>query len=395
MDIKEILGITEMYELNKKLEQILPDKQAREVYFNSITQSGVDLSRDFIRDIYQEEAAQRKQLKQDYTPDCLCDLFYALADNPTSILDMCAGTGSLTISYIAHGVKDVVCIELSQTVFPVLMLNIAIRNVSGYLIRQDITTREILAVYRLTAGDKYSDIERVIECELSATQSIISNPPYSLAWSGEGDNRCEGYGVPPKSKADYLFILDIISRLEDSGQAFVLLPHGVLFRGQAEGEIRQKLLENGYIHGIIGLPKDMFLNTSIPTVMLCLSKTPQSGVYVMDATSYAVKEGKTNKLSESAISEIVRNYKERKDVPKVGRMVGIEEIKNNGYNLNIPRYIDTSDPEILPDLKDLVGDIMQTDAEIRQTEQELAGMMKNLVGENYQNDIAEVLKLWN
>lgn len=395
MDIKEILGITEMYELNKKLERILPDKQAREVYFNSITQSGVDLSRDFIRDIYQEEAAQRKQLKQDYTPDCLCDLFYALADKPTSILDMCAGTGSLTISYIAHGVKDVVCIELSQTVFPVLMFNMAIRNVSGYLIRQDITTREILAVYRLTAGDKYSDIERVIEFESSPTHSIISNPPYSLTWSGEGDNRCKGYGVPPKSKADYLFILDIISRLEDSGQAFVLLPHGVLFRGQAEGEIRQKLLENGYIHGIIGLPKDMFLNTGIPTVMLCLSKRPQIGVYVMDATSYAVKEGKTNKLSESAISEIVRNYKERKDVPKIGRMVGIEEIKNNGYNLNIPRYIDTSEPEILPDLKDLVSDIRQTDAEIRQTEQELAGMMKNLVGENYQNDIAEVLKLWN
>ena len=139
----------------------------------------------------------------------------------------------------------------------------------------------------------------------------------------------------------------------------------------------------------------MVLNTSIPTVRLWVSKRPQSGVYVMDATSYAVKDGKTNKLSESAISEIVRNYKERKDVPKVGRMVGIEEIKNNGYNLNIPRYIDTSEPEILPDLKNLVGDIMQTDAEIIQTEQELAGMMKNLVGENYQNDISEVLKLWN
>lgn len=394
MDVRAALGITEMYELHQKLSNILSDKQAREMYFNSITESGIDLKTDFIRDLYQEEAAQRKQLKQDYTPDCLCDLFYELSDSPRMILDECAGTGSLAISFISHGIKEVICIERSETVFPLLMFNMAIRNVTGWLIKEDVTTRNVLDAYRLVSGDRYSDIEQASP-SWQQMQTVISNPPYSLTWSGVPDSRCEGHGTPPKSKADYLFVLDILDRLDENGEAFVLLPHGVLFRGNQEGEIRQKLIQNGYIHGIIGLPGDMFLNTSIPTVMLCLRKQKCDGVYIMDATSFAKKEGKVNKLEPAAVTEIARSYKERREIPKTARVVTTNEIETNGYNLNIPRYIDTSEPEVLPDLKELVSDILQTDQEIRKTEQELAGMMRELTGGSYQNDIVEVIKLWS
>lgn len=139
----------------------------------------------------------------------------------------------------------------------------------------------------------------------------------------------------------------------------------------------------------------MFLNTCIPTVMLCIRKQPADSIYIMDATSYALKEGKVNKLSAASVQNIAESYKKKTEIPKVARIVSRAEIENNGYNLNIPRYIDTSEPEVLPDLKELVSDVLQTDQEIRKTEQELAGMMRELTGGSYQNDIAEVIKLWS
>lgn len=393
-DIKQALGITEIYELNRKLSEILPDKTARERYFDEVAAAGVDLKTDFIRDIYQEEASQRKQLKQDYTPDSLCELFYELSEHKAAVLDECAGTGSLAISYVAHGTNTVTCIEKSETVFPLLMFNLAIRNISGYLVKEDITTRTATEIYRLESGEKFSDIQECTEYRRQS-RTIISNPPYSLVWNGMPDARMEGYGIPPKSKADYLFVLDILDRLPEDGEAYILLPHGVLFRGNQEGEIRQQLIERGYIHGIIGLPDNMFLNTGIPTVMLCIRKQPADSIYIMDATSYALKEGKVNKLSAASVQNIAESYKKKTEIPKVARIVSRAEIENNGYNLNITRYIDTSEPEVLPDLKELVSDILQTDQEIRKTEQELAGMMRELTGGSYQNDIAEVIKLWS
>lgn len=140
MDIREILGISEMYEFIRYLKDIIFDKQRREEYFNKIIED-IDLSTDFMRDVFQAEAAQRKQMKQDYTPDCICNLFYELSTTPAAVLDECAGTGSLAISYIANGVKNVICIEKSETVFPLLLFNMSIRNVTGWVIKEDITTR--------------------------------------------------------------------------------------------------------------------------------------------------------------------------------------------------------------------------------------------------------------
>lgn len=155
------------------------------------------------------------------------------------------------------------------------------------------------------------------------------------------------------------------------------------------------MIEKRYIHGIIGLPDNMFLNTSIPTVMICLKKADTESVYIMDATKYATKKAKVNELDGEAVHEIARNYKNRIEKAKTSRLVSIEEIQANQYNLNIPRYIDTTEPEEQVDIRKLTAQMQETDAEIRKTEQELAGMMRQLVGDGYQSDIAEVLKLWS
>ena len=395
MEIKEILGISELYEFHKKLSSLFFDEDEKEKYFDKILSSGIDISTDFIRDLYQVEASQRKSLKQDYTPDSLCSLFYALSSNPDMVLDECSGTGSLAIKFIANGAKKIICIETSETVLPLLLFNMSIRNIEGYVIKEDITTQAISTIYELKPGHKYSSIsisENILQFKAS---TIISNPPYSLPWNGIADERTEGYPIPPKSKADYLFVLDIMARLDDEGEAFVLLPHGVLFRGSTEGEIRKKLIQEGKLKAIIGLPNKMFLNTDIPTVMLCLSHKKSNGIYVMDATSYATKNSKTNTLTPEAVAEIAENYKQQKDIEKIARLVSLQEIEKNDFNLNIPRYIDTYEPEELPDIKELVSGILKIDDEIRETEKALSEMMGELVGENYQNDIGELRKLWS
>lgn len=395
MEIKEILGIKEMYEFHKKLSSTLFDEDEKEKYFDKILNSGIDINTDFIRDLYQMEASQRKSLKQDYTPDSLCALFYALSSQYGTILDECSGTGSLAIKFIANGVKKVACIETSETVLPLLLFNMSIRNIEGYVIKEDITTQAISTIYELKQGRKYSSISISKNTLQLKVGTIISNPPYSLPWSGIPDERTEGYPVPPKSKADYLFVLDIMSRLNDEGEAFVLLPHGVLFRGGTEGGIRKKLISEGKLKAIIGLPDKMFLNTDIPTVMLCLSHKKSNGIYVMDATGYATKSGKTNKLASEAVVKIAENYKQQKYIEKVARLVSLQEIEKNDFNLNIPRYIDTYEPEKLPDIKELVSGILKIDDEIRETEKVLSEMMGELVGENYQNDIGELRRLWS
>lgn len=395
--IKDILGITDTYEFIQRLNDILPQKEKREYYMSRVLENGADISTDFIRDIYQSEMAQRKQLKQDYTPATICKLFYEVSENKEgTILDECAGTGSLVIEYIAHGYKNVICIEKSEAVFPLLLFNMAIRNVSGYVIKEDITTQEIYQVYILTSSERFSNIIKAKHLEDIKADLIISNPPYSLPWSGKPDNRFLCYPIPPRSKGDYLFIIDILTKLKKGGEAYILLPHGVLFRGQSEGEIRKELIESGRLQGIIGLPGNMFLNTQIPTVLLCFSNKDRfAGVYIMDASGYAKKDKKTNTFTDDAIKNIANAYKGRKEIAKVARLVTAQEIRGNDYNLNIPRYIDTFELEEICDLKETVASIMSIDREIRKTEKELAETMKQLVGENYKQDIAEVLKLWS
>ena len=177
--------------------------------------------------------------------------------------------------------------------------------------------------------------------------AVVSNPPYSLPWESddmENDARFKNYGVAPRTKADYAFLLHDLFHLRTDGIMTIVLPHGVLFRGGDEETIRRNLIEKNNIDAIIGLPANIFYGTGIPTIIMVLKKNKvDTNVQIIDASKGFIKDGKDNKLRASDIKRIVDCIINRNDVPKYSRVVSREEIRNNNYNLNIPRYVDSSD----------------------------------------------------
>jgi len=177
--------------------------------------------------------------------------------------------------------------------------------------------------------------------------AVVSNPPYSQHWdpSGkEGDPRYARFGMAPKSKADYAFLLHDLYHLKPDGLMTIVLPHGVLFRGGEEGDIRRNLIENNHIDAIIGLPANIFFGTGIPTIIMVLrQKRENTDVLIVDASKGFEKVGKNNRLRSSDIRRIVDAYIARADLPKYSRKISREEIRRNDYNLNIPRYVDSSE----------------------------------------------------
>ena len=184
--------------------------------------------------------------------------------------------------------------------------------------------------------------------------AVVSNPPYSQQWDADDrelDPRFKDYGVAPKSKADYAFLLHELHHLRPDGILTIVLPHGVLFRGDAdedcegEGKIRRNLIEKNNIDAIIGLPANIFFGTGIPTLVMVLKQhRDRDDVLIVDASKGYVKEGKNNKLRECDIKRIADTVRDRKTIPGYSRTVTRDEIRRNGYNLNIPRYVDSSEP---------------------------------------------------
>ena len=211
------------------------------------------------------------------------------------------------------------------------------------------------------------------EDRLKTFDFAVANPPFSdKAWTNgltpENDpyNRFE-YGVPPAKNGDYAFLLHFIVSLKSSGKGAIILPHGVLFRGNKESDIRRNLIVRGYIKGIIGLPANLFYGTGIPACILVIDKEnayTRKGIFMIDASSGFLKDGNKNRLRAQDLHKIVAVFNEQTELPRYSRMVPISEIADlpNDYNLNIPRYIDTSEPEDLHDLgAHLNGGIPDTD----------------------------------
>ncbi|MFU8790100.1 MAG: type I restriction-modification system subunit M, partial [Methylobacter sp.] len=176
--------------------------------------------------------------------------------------------------------------------------------------------------------------------------AVVSNPPYSQNWDSthkESDPRYSRFGLAPKTKADFAFLLHDLYHLKPDGVMAIVLPHGVLFRGGEEGQIRTQLIENNHIDAIIGLPANIFFGTSIPTVILVLKQKRQNtDVLIVDASKHFIKEGKNNKLQASDIKRIVDAVINRENHPKFSQVVAKQTLRDNGYNLNIPRYVDSS-----------------------------------------------------
>jgi len=199
----------------------------------------------------------------------------------------------------------------------------------------------------------------------------VANPPFSFkSWSNGLDPVNDlydrfVYGIPPAKNGDYSFLLHILTSLKSNGKGAVILPHGVLFRGNAEADIRRRILQHGYIKGIIGLPPNLFYGTGIPACIIVLDKeSDRTGIFMVDASKGFMKDGNKNRLRDRDIHCIVDTFTRQIEVPKYSRMVSLEEIEKNDYNLNIPRYIDSSEPEDLQDITShLLGGIPDRDIE--------------------------------
>ena len=201
---------------------------------------------------------------------------------------------------------------------------------------------------------------------------VVANPPFSdKSWGngvdavGDIHGRFKDFGIPPAKNGDYAFLLHIIRSLKSKGKGACILPHGVLFRGNAEAKIRRNIIRNGYIKGIIGLPANLFYGTGIPACIIVIDKEnahTRKGIFMIDAGKGFMKDGNKNRLREQDIHRIVDVFNRQLEIDKYSRMVPFAEIEKNEYNLNIPRYIDSQEAEDIQDIEaHLLGDIPDAD----------------------------------
>jgi type I restriction enzyme M protein len=264
------------------------------------------------------------------------------------IYDPTSGSGSLLInigSSIATHIDDVNNIkyyaqELKENTYNLTRMNLVMRG----LLPNNIVTRN---------GDTLEDDwpyfdenDPMHTYNPLYVDAVVSNPPYSQKWDStnkEADPRYSRFGLAPKGKADYAFLLHDLFHIKPDGVMAIVLPHGVLFRGGEESVIREKLIEANHIDTIIGLPSSIFFGTGIPTIVMILKqKRSNTDVLIIDASKGFVKEGKNNKLRASDIKRIADIVRDRKSILKFAKVVSREEIRDNNYNLNIPRYVDSS-----------------------------------------------------
>lgn len=215
-------------------------------------------------------------------------------------------------------------------------------------------------------------------------EAVLMNPPYSAKWSAVkgflDDPRFMDYGVlAPKGRADFAFLLHGFYHLKSSGTMAIVLPHGVLFRGGAEAKIRQTLLENGHIYAVIGLPANIFFNTSIPTTIIILKKDyTNRDVLFIDASERFTKKGNQNTMESHHIEEILEAYTNREFIDKFAYVADFDELKENEFNLNIPRYVDTFEPEPEIPLVTLATEMAEIEIELASTKLELLAMLEQL-----------------
>ena len=255
------------------------------------------------------------------------------------------------------------------------------------------TTYNLCRMNMLLHGVKYKDFDiqngDTLEADAFGDRqfdAVVANPPFSAIWSASdkfnNDDRFSKSGVlAPKSKADYAFILHMIYHLNDGGTMACVAPHGVLFRGAAEGKIRQFLIEKkNYIDAIIGLPANIFYGTSIPTCILVMKKCRKESdnVLFIDASKEFEKVKTQNKLRPEHIQKIIDTYRNRTEIEKYSHCASLQEIKDNDYNLNIPRYVDTFEEEEEIDIKAVMAEIKSLEAKRADLDAQIDVYLKEL-----------------
>ncbi|KGE88594.1 MAG: type I restriction-modification system subunit M [Phaeodactylibacter xiamenensis] len=234
-----------------------------------------------------------------------------------------------------------------------------------------------------TLRNNWEELNQMNPAKKLEFDAIVANPPFSLRWTpsettGE-DFRFKSYGLAPKSAADFAFLLHGFHYLSNDGTMAIILPHGVLFRGGAEERIRTKLLKDGNIDTVIGLPSNLFYSTGIPVCILVLKKCKrEDDVLFINASEHFVKGKRQNTLNKSHIKSIVETYKHRKEEERYSRKVSMKEIEENGYNLNITRYVSTAEPEKQIDLEEVNKELESIEKRIKKHTEEHNAFLREL-----------------
>lgn len=236
-------------------------------------------------------------------------------------------------------------------------------------------------------GDTIRNPMHVEDGVIKTFDKVLANPPFSLKNWGLEEAQADPYhrflyGIPPKSYGDLAFVCHMVASLNDKGRMGTVIPHGVLFRGGAEGKIRQGFIKDDLIEAVIGLPPNVFYGTGIPAALLIINKNKplerKGKVLFIDASQGFVKDGNKNKLREEDVEKIIQAFDEFQDMEKFASVADIETIKENDYNLNISRYVDTTEEEEQVDIPAVIKEIQELKLKITETEQRLNGYLKEL-----------------
>ena len=363
-------------EKNKRISNVM--KQFAEVNF-------ANYSGDVLGDVYEYMLANfasesGKKAGEFYTPQPVSRLMAMIAMDGKedkaglTVFDPTLGSGSLLLN-----VRN-----FSNESNRIRYFGQELNNSTYNLSRMNMILHDVPLEYQsLNQGNTLSDDWPVDEP--TNFDAVLMNPPYSAKWDASkgflDDPRFSEYGVlPPKSRADFAFLLHGFYHLKNTGTMAILLPHGVLFRSGAEEKIRKIMLENGFIDAVIGLAPNLFYSTGIPVSLIILKKDKTDrSVYFIDASCEFVKKGNKNELTEDNIQKIYKALRSREEIDKFAHLAGFDEIEENGFNLNIPRYVDTFEEEEPIDLKEVSKDIKAINEEADKLKAEILSDMKNLV----------------
>ena len=341
--------------------------------------------------IGQFAAGSGKKAGEFYTPQRISNILSAIvtldSQEPktgkrkrlASVLDFACGSGSLLLNVRnrmgPHGIGKTFGQEKNITTYNLARMNMLLHGVKD---------SEFEIFHGDTLTNDWGMLRETNPAKKPSFDAVVANPPFSYRWTpnealGE-DVRYKNHGLAPKSAADFAFLLHGFHYLKDDGVMAIILPHGVLFRGGAEAKIRQKLLDDGHIDTIIGLPANLFYSTGIPVCILILKKCKKpDDVLFINASEHFDKDKRQNTLSDEHIKKIIDTYQQRPDsIERYARRVEMKEIEENDYNLNISRYVSTAKPEVQIDLADTHKELVETEKEIRESVAKHNAFLKEL-----------------
>ncbi len=331
-----------------------------------------DSERDILGDAYEYLISQfassaGKKAGEFYTPQQVSKILAKIVTinkkQLKNVYDPTCGSGSLLLRVSKEAkIGEFFGQELNQSTYNLARMNMILHDVR-------------FEDFNIQQGDSIENPQHLG----MKFDAIVANPPFSAKWSSDksflDDERFSAYGkLAPKSKADFAFVQHMIYHLDENGTMAIVLPHGVLFRGAAEGVIRKYLVkEKNYLDAVIGLPANVFYGTSIPTVILVFKKCREddADVFFIDASKHFEKVKNQNRLRDEDVKRIIDTYKERKDVDKFAHAATLNEIKENDYNLNIPRYVDTFEEEEPVNLDEVVKEIRELNKKSVEVDREI------------------------